>query len=310
MSKLLTVFGATGNQGGSVIRAVLADPTLSKEFKIRGITRDASKPAAHALAGRGVEVKAADMSSKTSLAEAIKGSHTIFLVTTPDFMSGQASQELTHGKNVADVAQEAEVQHVIFSSLLHVTEATNGRLKHVLHFDMKADVERYIRSKGLSSTFILPGYFMSNFTALQMLKKGEDGVYTLVYPVGDKAEFPLIDTESDIGKYVVAAIRSRTKVLGKQILAAADYYTPTRIISEFEEVTGKKGRFVSVDAKTYKSFLPEPMAEEMLENHLFIKNPGYFVGKSLKESLDLLTEAGLKPTTWKDFLEKNKGVFE
>lgn len=58
MSKVLTVFGATGNQGGSVIKAVLADPVLSKTFKIRGITRDTSKPSAQALAAKGVEVVA------------------------------------------------------------------------------------------------------------------------------------------------------------------------------------------------------------------------------------------------------------
>jgi uncharacterized protein YbjT (DUF2867 family) len=56
MSKLITVFGAVGNQGGSVIKHILSDPTLSKEFKIRGITRDTSKPAARALAERGVEL--------------------------------------------------------------------------------------------------------------------------------------------------------------------------------------------------------------------------------------------------------------
>ncbi|KAI5919192.1 hypothetical protein F4810DRAFT_688749 [Camillea tinctor] len=310
MSKILTVFGATGNQGGSVIRSVLADAVLSKEFKIRGITRDVSKPAARALAAKGIDVKAADMNSKPSLSDAIKGSHTVFLVTTPDFMSGGPSKELEHGKNVADVAKEAGVQHLIFSSLLHVTKETNGRLKHVEHFDMKADVESYIRSKDIPSTFVLPGYFMTNFTALQMMRKGEDGVYSLAYPVGEKAKFPLIDIESDIGKYVVAAMRSRSKVLGKQILAAADYYPPTRIISEFEEATGLKGRFVSIDAETYKSFLPGPMAEEMLENHLFIEEPGYYAGRSLQESLDLLAEVDLKPTTWKDFLAKNKAAFQ
>lgn len=56
MSKILAVFGATGNQGGSVIDTVLADPALSKEFKIRAITRDTSKPAAKALADKGCEV--------------------------------------------------------------------------------------------------------------------------------------------------------------------------------------------------------------------------------------------------------------
>lgn len=56
MSKLITVFGATGNQGGSVIKHILADSQLSSEFKIRGITRDVSKPAAKALADKGVEL--------------------------------------------------------------------------------------------------------------------------------------------------------------------------------------------------------------------------------------------------------------
>lgn len=56
MSKLITVFGATGNQGGSVIRHILADPQLSTEFKVRGVTRDTTKPAAQELAGKGVEV--------------------------------------------------------------------------------------------------------------------------------------------------------------------------------------------------------------------------------------------------------------
>jgi uncharacterized protein YbjT (DUF2867 family) len=56
MSKLLTVFGATGNQGGSVIKTVLEHPSLSKTYRIRAITRDASKPAAVALKEQGVEV--------------------------------------------------------------------------------------------------------------------------------------------------------------------------------------------------------------------------------------------------------------
>lgn len=57
MSKLIAVFGATGNQGGSVIKHILADAVLSKEFKIRAITRDTAKAAAQALALQGVELK-------------------------------------------------------------------------------------------------------------------------------------------------------------------------------------------------------------------------------------------------------------
>lgn len=111
------------------------------------------------------------------------------------------------------------------------------------------------------------------------------------------------------GKYVVAAIRNKDAVLGKQLLAAADYYTPSRIVSEFQDVTGKPARFVPISAEAYKSFLPGPLADEMLENHLFIEEPGYYAGADLKESLDLLAGVGLKPTSWKEFLEANKTVF-
>lgn len=75
-------------------------------------------------------------------------------------------------------------------------------------------------------------------------------------------------------------------------------------------MTGKQARFVQVDPQTYKSFLPPALGDEMLENHLFIEDPGYYAGRSLKESSDLLSAVGLKPTTWREFLEKNKSLYE
>ncbi|GME63580.1 putative family transcriptional regulator protein [Neofusicoccum parvum] len=308
MSKLITVFGATGNQGGSVIQAILADAALSKEFKIRGINRDVTKPAAQALKAKGVEMVTADMNDPASLLAAIKGSHTVFLVTNY-WETGKPEVEIAQGKNVADACKEAGVQHLLFSSLLHVTNETGGRLKNVPHFDGKAEIEAYVKEIGVPATFVLPGYYMTNYTALGMIRKGEDGVYALAYPVGEGARFPLADVAEDMGKYVVAAMKQREKLLGAQVLVAEDYYTPTRILKEFEEVTGKKTQYVQVDSETYKSFLPGPMAQEMLENHLFVEEPGYYAGKDLKESLDLLASAGLKPTSWKDFLMKNKEAF-
>ncbi|CAG7996022.1 unnamed protein product [Penicillium salamii] len=306
MSKLITVFGATGQQGGAVIRTILQDETLSKEFRIRGISRDTSKPAAQALLKHGVELVSADMSSKESLLKAIQGSHSVFLVTTPAWGVAGSDAELIHGKNVADVAKESGVQHLIFSSLLDVTKESDGRLKHVPHFDQKAHVEQYIRSTGVPATFILPGYFMNNYTSFGMLRKGEDDVYTLAYPIGKDALFPLIDIAADMGKFVAAALKNRSETLGTQILAAAEYYAATRILAEYEEVTGRKTQFVQLDSEVYKSFIPGPMGQEMLENHLFIEKPGYYVGRSLKESQALLSKSGYQATSWKSFLEQNK----
>lgn len=139
------------------------------------------------------------MNSKESLVQALQGSHSVFLVTTPDWGNAGSDAELVHGKNVADAAKEAGVQHLIFSSLLNVTETSGGRLKHVPHFDHKAKVEEYIRSIGVPATFVLPGYFMTNYTVFGMLRKGDDGVYNLAYPVGKDAQFPLIDIAGDMG---------------------------------------------------------------------------------------------------------------
>jgi len=303
MSKLITVFGATGNQGGSVIKYILADPSLSKEYKIRGITRDISKPSAQALAKQGVELVAADLNSPTSVASAIAGSHTVFLVTNY-WETGQPAVEIAQGKTVADASKAAGVSHLIFSSLLDVSKESGGKLTHVPHFDGKAEIEQYIKDTGVPCTFVLPGYFMSNYVALKMLAKQEDGSYLLAYPVGKDSKFPLIG--NDIGLFVRAAIKHSSSPSGKHILAAADYYTPTRIVAEFEEVTGKKAVFVTISEEQYKSYLPSFMAQEMLENHLFIENPGYYAGEGLGESLALLDA---KPMTWKDYVVANKDAF-
>lgn len=79
--KLLTIFGATGNQGGSVIATVLASQNLSSKYALRAITRDTSKPNAQALASKGVELAKADLNDPASVAAAIKGSYGVFAVT-------------------------------------------------------------------------------------------------------------------------------------------------------------------------------------------------------------------------------------
>ena len=107
-------------------------------------------------------------------------------------------------KNVGHIPKEAGVQHIDFSYLITVTHASNGRLPHCAHFDSKADIEKYIQLKQLPATFIQPGYYMTNFTNLQLLRKGDDGSYTLAGPTGaTKAKLPLFFPGSDMGESMV-----------------------------------------------------------------------------------------------------------
>ncbi|KAF4443721.1 nitrogen metabolic regulation nmr [Fusarium acutatum] len=305
MSKILTVFGATGNQGGSVVRAILNDPALSKEFKIRGITRDVSKPAAQALASKGVEVVAADMNTAEQVAPAVKDAHTVFLVTNY-WETNSGNGEIAQGKAVADACKTAGVKQLIFSSLLDTKKISNGRLAHIKHFEGKAEIEEYIRQINVPATFVLPGFFASNlFTSI---RKNKDGSYGWALPAnGDKAKVPLFDVNADMGKFVKAAIKNFPGTINKRIFAATDYYSPNRIISEFSEVIGKPATFNQVPADVFESFLPASVAKELTENMMLLEDPGYYGDADLKESLGLLDE---KPVTWKEFVEQNRSKWE
>lgn len=128
MVKHITVFGATGNQGGSVIRAILAHPELSKHWKIRGVTRDPSQPNAIALSAQGVHVITADLSDKASIIHAIRGSDAVFGVTNY-WEKGTLEHEVMQGKNLADAAKEVHTRHLIWSSLPYVSKGTIRAIK-------------------------------------------------------------------------------------------------------------------------------------------------------------------------------------
>jgi uncharacterized protein YbjT (DUF2867 family) len=142
----------------------------------------------------------ADLGSRDDIARAVEGSHTVYLVTNYwEYLSREI--EVGQGKAVTDAAKAAGVKHLIYSSIIDVTIASNGRLRHLEHFDGKAEVERYIRDSGVPGTFVMAGFFMSNF--FESIRKGDDGSFTLALPVsGSKARIPVFDAAGDSGEYL------------------------------------------------------------------------------------------------------------
>lgn len=102
-----------------------------------------------------------------------------------------------------------------------------------------------------------------------------------------------------VGKFVKAAIKHFPTTAGRRIYAATDYYSPSRMVAEFAEVTGHKAQAVQIPAETFKSFMSPSVAQEMLENILLLGDVGYFDGEDLGPSLALLDE---KPIEWKEFV--------
>lgn len=160
---------------------------------------------------------------------------------------------------------------------------SKGELSNVYHFDSKAEIESYIRQLGIPSTFFLAGFYMSNLSGGMLRQDGDK--YVLAFPTSDKAQVPLFDTV-DTGKFVKGILLNRDETLGKRVLGATKYYTPTEIVNEFKEVTGKEAVFVTIDQKTFSAGMastgaPDFVQLEMYENMRLLDTYGYYGGESL-----------------------------
>ena len=276
MTQLLTVFGATGQQGGSVVEYVLKDPELSKQYKVRGITRDLTKPAAQALQQKGVEIVKADADDKNSLEKAMQGSHTVVGVTATIYDEKLKERELAQGKAMADAAVAAGVQYFIFSTLTNGGKVSGGKISRLAHFDVKAEIEDYIRTKPMKSAFFAPGSFMQNFNHFMGPRPVGDGSYAIANFVKPETQLPLIDTVDDTGKYVGAILADPDKYEGKVFSSCTRLYTYSEIVETMSKSSGKTVHYKQLPLDVWKSFLPAESADYLVDMFLWIQDYGYF----------------------------------
>lgn len=311
--KLITVFGATGNQGGSVINTVLGHANLSQQFALRGITRNTSSDNAKALANKGVELAVADLNDSQTLREALKGSYAVFAVTNY-WETGSRETEVAQGKAIADACVAVGVKHVVWSTLVNVTKLTNGALKQVAHFDGKSEIAEYFESvkaqSGLITTYFMPGFYATNFKGMARSNPNvNNGTPTITLPWdAQKTQVPILDTSVDTGTFVAAIIASPNpaELDGKSIQGVSEWKTPSEIVAEMSEVIGREVKFNSVPPEVFQSFIPGPTAAELTENMVLIRDYSYYgLGAEKKQADDdkVLEAVGLKPETFKRFVE-------
>ncbi|KAJ6458971.1 hypothetical protein C8R45DRAFT_879890 [Mycena sanguinolenta] len=176
--RVVSVFMATGLQGGAVVDALLKDGT----FVPRAITRDPDSEASKKLKARGIEVVKADAVDKASLVAALRGSEAVFAVTMPVLSkTEEGKREVDQGKNMVDAAKEAGVKFYIWSSLPSLSKMTGGKYKNAVQCEDKQIIHDYLKSSGLPhATLILPGFF-ENLWNFGTMKKTATG-YTIAAP--------------------------------------------------------------------------------------------------------------------------------
>jgi len=257
--KVIAVVGATGAQGGGLVRAILAD--RSGEFSVRAITRNADSDGAKALAAAGAEVIAADIDDEASIARAFRGAWGAFCVTfywahmSPD-------KEIAEARNMAAAAKAAGVKHVIWSTLEDTRKfipLTDDRMPTLVgkykvpHFDAKGESDRFFTDAGVPVTFLLASFYWDNLVQFGMgPKKGPDGKYTFTLPMGSK-KMPGIAAE-DIGKCALGIFKGGSKYVGKTVGISGENLTGVQMAASLSRALGRDVGYNAVPPAVYRGF--------------------------------------------------------
>jgi len=257
--KIIAVAGATGAQGGGLVRAILADPTGG--FAARALTRDPNSAKAKELAALGAEVVAANLDDPESLARAFAGTHGAYCVTFFwDHFS--ADKEAAEVESMAKAAKAAGVKHVIWSTLedtrLRVPLGDNRmptlqeRFK-VPHFDGKGSSDHFFTDLGVPTTFLLTSFYWDNLIHFGMgPKKGEDGKLAFVLPMADK-KLPGIAAE-DIGRCAYGIFKAGDKYLGRTVGIAGEHPTGAQMAKGLTDALGQEVMYGYVPPEVYRTF--------------------------------------------------------
>jgi uncharacterized protein YbjT (DUF2867 family) len=266
-SRIIAVVGATGAQGGGLVRAIAADP--GGGFKARAITRNAGSDKAKALADLGAEIVEADVDDAASLERAFAGAHGAYCVTffwehfSPDREAAQVG-------NMAAAAARTGIEHAIWSTLedtrrwVPLTDdrmpTLMGRYK-VPHFDAKGESNRLFAEHGVPTTYLLTSFYWDNLIHFGMgPKPGPDGTLVFTLPMGGK-RLPGIAAE-DIGRCAYGIFKKGPELIGSTVGVAAEHLTGDEMAASLGAALGREVRYHAIAPEVYRG-LGFPGADDL-----------------------------------------------
>ena len=254
--RIVLVAGATGRQGGAVVRHM-----LPRRWKLRALTRNPKSYAARQLAEKGVEPVQGDLDDPTSLERAAHGVYGIYSVQ--DFWTVGAKREVQQGENLADVAKKVGVEHFVYSSA-----GGAERRSGITHFETKWEVERHIRALKLPATVFRPAAFMETYHILEVevgLLKGK-----LTDPIRGDKPYQTIASD-DIGGFVALAFERPKEFIGGELEIAGSELTNVQAAEVFSRVLNRKVKFQKLPMPIVRLFL----GKEFYEMFRWFNNQGF-----------------------------------
>jgi uncharacterized protein YbjT (DUF2867 family) len=265
--KTIAVIGATGAQGGGLVRAILSDP--EGEFAARAVTRNPDSEGARALADLGAEVVQADLDDVDSLTRAFTGCHGAYGVTN-FWAHFSPEKELAQAQNLATAASRAGVDHVVWSTLEDTRKwvpLESDRMPTLMerykvpHFDAKGEANAKFSEAGVPTTFLNTSFYWDNLIGFGMEpQRGEDGVLVFTLPMGEKA-LPGIAVD-DIGRCALGVFKAGDKYIGETVGIAGEHVTGEEMAAGLADALGEPVRHFAVPFDMYRSF-DFPGAEDL-----------------------------------------------
>lgn len=292
--KLIAVVGATGQQGGSVVRALQAQG----QFTVRALTRDPGKH--RALAD---EVVLADLDRPETLKSAFTGAHGVFAVTN---FWGPGTDELKQATAAIRAAKDAGVQHFIWSTLPDVDAISRGKL-HVPHFTGKAKVEQFVREAGFANyAFVIAPFYYQNLVGASAPQKLADGSIGWALPIDPTVRSIHMGDISEIGDIVAGAFaRPEQAGHGEHLPLVGDFMSFNEILVTLNR-QGHKFSFKQVPREFFANLFPG--AAEVAEMFAYFENHTY-LGSDSRDAIALANKvAGRQPTKFANWARANLRV--
>lgn len=268
----IAVFGATGQQGGAVVDALLA-----RGARVRALVRTPESDRAQALAARGVELATVRIDDPASTVAALEAVDAFYFMTPEANSLEEVEEEVRVGTALVDAAAAARVPHVVFNSVFGADRETG-----VPHHDSKHRIEEYLKLSGLRATMVRSTAFMENFATV-MAPSLEDGTIVLRLPLPNDIALKMISIK-DIGQVAAAILLDTADVPGGAIEVIGDEPTGPQIAAAFGARAGLPSRYEALPLSVLGNDLDKAMFRQ------FAKASDY--------PSDLAAVRAIEPTTW------------
>jgi uncharacterized protein YbjT (DUF2867 family) len=305
--KIIAVIGATGAQGGGLIRAILDNP--HDGFSARAITRDPNSEKAQALAASGVEVVAADLDDEASLVAAFTDAHGAYCLTN-FWEHFSADKEIEQAAILARATKTAGVHHVIWSTLEDVRDSVpldDARMPTILgrykvpHFDAKGEANHFFSDADVPTTFLNTSFYWENLIYFGMgPQRGDDGILSVTFPLGD-AKLAGI-AAGDIGGCAYGIFKAGDRFIGQTVGIAGGHLSGAEMAASLSKALGEEVRYNAVTPDAYRSF-GFPAAEEL--GNMFQFNAEFSEAYCAARDLDATRQLNAGLHSFDAWLEEN-----